>query len=540
MERARTLLFQLRDFFLALPPAKRATFLGLSGGVLVATLALVYWVQAPTYKVLFSQLDSADAGGVVEFLKSEHIPYRVNQEGGRIEVPSGRVHETRMALAAKGIPQGGGVGFELFDKQTLGMTDFVQRLGYQRALQGELARTIAELSAVEAARVHLALPERSLFVAEDRNPSASVVVRLRPGRTLDSQQVDGIVHMVAGSVEGLLPGEVTVVDVHGNILSRDVQEDGHNPTQTLQAYQRELEEEYVDRIQTMLERVLGPGHAVARVSVDLDRAQVEETLENFDPDAAAVRTERRSTESSAHGSAVGIPGVDATLTNDPDAETQQKSPLSEREDTQLSYEISKHTSRRIETVGALKRLSVAVLVDGIPQPAAAAATDGESTEGGAEAPAAVAFVPRPQEELDRYRELVKRAVGFSEDRGDEIEVISAPFHATEPTTLEGPGFLAQVGAYSDHIWRVVGLVVVLLVGLFVVRPFLLAMADRAPMPEPEPSIAELEDDSAENLALPGPSAFRQGITQIARDNPEEAAMVIKQWVQQRQEQGVES
>lgn len=529
MERARTILFQLRDFFLALPPAKRATFLGLSGGVLLATLGLVYWVQAPSYKVLYSRLDAADAGAVVDFLKSEHIPYRVNQDGGRIEVQSGRLHETRMALAARGIPQGGGVGFELFDKQTLGMTDFVQRLGYQRALQGELARTIAELSAVEAARVHLALPERSLFVAEDRNPSASVVVRLRPGRTLDSEQVDGIVHMVAGSVEGLIPGEVTVVDVHGNILSRDVQQDGRNPAQTLQAYQRELEEEYVNRIQTMLERVLGPGHAVARVSVNLDRAQVEETLENYDPDASAVRTERRSTETSSHGSAVGIPGVDSTLTNDPDAQAGQGSPVSEREDTQLSYEISRHTSRRVETVGALKRLSVAVLVDGIPSPE----TAGQAGDGG-DAPTAAAFVPRPQEELDRYRELVKRAVGFDEDRGDEIEVISSPFHATEPIGLEGPGFLARVGDHSEFIWRVIGLIAVLIVGMFVVRPFLLAMADRAPMPEPESRVPELEGDTGANLVLPGPNTFRQGITQIARENPEEAAMVIKQWVQQGQ------
>lgn len=525
MDRARTLLFQLRDFFLALPPAKRATFLGLSAGVLFGTIALAYWVQVPSYRVLFNRLDSSDAGAVVEYLKAEHIPYRVNADGGRIEVPSGRVHETRMALAAQGVPQGGGVGFELFDKQTLGMTDFVQRLGFQRALQGELARSIAELSAVEAARVHLALPERSLFVAEDRKPSASVVVRLRAGRTLDLDQVDGIVHLVAGSVEGMIPSEVTVVDVNGNILSRELQQDGHTPAQTLQAYQRELEEVYVGRIETMLERVLGPGHAVARVSVDVDRAQVEETLENYDPDAAAVRTERRTSESNSHGSATGVPGVDATLTNDPDAAGGPANPLSEREDAQLTYEISKHTSRRVETVGGLKRLSVAVLVDGAAPPAAAEGEDG------AETPAA-AFVPRPAEELDRYRELVKRAVGFNEDRGDEIEVISAPFHATDPVLLEGPGFFAQVGEWSDQIWRAIGLVVVLVVGLFVVRPFLLAMADRAPVAEPEPTtLNALDGDIGENLALPGPSALRRGITEIARDNPEEAAMVIKQWVE---------
>ncbi len=524
MDRARTLLFQLRDFFLALPPTKRVTFLGLSAGVVLGTVALAYWVQVPSYKVLFSRLDATDASTVIEYLKAEHIAYRVNEDGGRIEVPAARVHETRMGLAGQGVPQGGGVGFELFDRQTLGMTDFVQRLGYQRALQGELARTIAELSVVEAARVHLALPERSLFVAEDRKPSSSVVVRLSPGRTLDLAQVNGIVHLVAGSVEGLQPTAVTVVDVNGNILSEDLRQDGRTPAQTLQTHQNELEEVYVERIESMLERVLGPGHAVARVSVDLDRAQVEETLENFDPDASAVRTERRSTESNSHGSSGGIPGVDATLTNDPEAAGPQTKPLSEREDAELTYEISKHTSRRVETVGALRRLSVAVLVDGAAV-AANPAGDGEGAAG------AVTFVPRPAEELERYRELVKRAVGFDEDRGDEIEVISAPFHEADPILLEGPGLVAQVGAWSEEIWRVVGLVVILVVGLFVVRPFLLAMVGRAPVTEPGPVVGELAGQIGESLALPGPSALRQGITEIARENPAEAAMVIKQWVE---------
>ena len=522
MERLQTLLLQLRDFIMALPPGQRATFLGLTGGVLVGTLALAIWLQTPSYETLFSSLDPTDSGQVLDYLKAEKIPYRIDQEEGRIEVPRGQVHEVRMALATRGIPQGGGVGFELFDKQTLGMTDFVQRLGFQRALQGELARTIAELSAVEAARVHLAMPERSLFVAEERKPSASVVVRLRSGRTLDLEQVDAIVHLVAGSVEGLRPSEVTVVDVGGNVLTRDLEQGGRSPAQSLQAYQTELEEMFVLRIESMLERVLGPGHAVARVSVDLDRASVEETRETYDPDATAVRSERRTTESTKEGMAMGIPGVDATLTNEPAPEEPAGGPKSEREDAQLTYEISKQVSRRTETLGAVKKLSVAVLIDGLPNPSEAGADD----EGNAPA-----FVPRPQEELDRYREVVKRAVGFDEDRGDEIEVVSPPFHVPQPIELEGPGILTQVGRYSDEIWRGLGLTVVLLVGLMVVRPFLLTMAGRAPVLQPpEPAMGELEHQGEQGLALPGPNSWRQGLTELARDNPEQTAMVIKQWV----------
>ena len=173
MERLNLLAQQLKGFFLSLPPAKRWTFVGLTAAVLLGTIALAVWIERPQYRVLFANLDGTDAAAAIEYLKGEKIPYRVSDDKGAIEVPTERVYETRMALAGRGIPQGGGVGFEIFDKQTIGMTDFVQRLDYQRALQGELARTIGELAAVDSARVHLALPERSLFVTEDRRPSAS-------------------------------------------------------------------------------------------------------------------------------------------------------------------------------------------------------------------------------------------------------------------------------------------------------------------------------------------------------------------------------
>src|SRR6185436_2542345 len=203
MDRASALLAQLRDFFMALSPARRMTFAALTAAILIGTGALAWWVQQPQFRVLYSGLGGSDASAVIDYLKAEKIPYRVSDAGGNIEVASGRLYETRMALAGRGVPQGGGVGFEIFDKQTLGMTDFVQRLNYQRALQGELARSIAELDTVESARVHLAMPERSLFVSEERRPSASVVVKLRAGRTLVPEQIAGIVNLVAASVEGL-------------------------------------------------------------------------------------------------------------------------------------------------------------------------------------------------------------------------------------------------------------------------------------------------------------------------------------------------
>src|SRR5215470_15450648 len=245
MNRLRAVALRIRDFFLALPPARRLSFLALTVAVVVGTGLLAVWVQRPQYRVLFSNLSGPDGAAVIEYLKSEHIPYRASEGGAAIEVDAGRVYETRLALAGRGIPQGGGVGFEIFDKQTLGMTDFVQRLNYQRALQGELARSIAELDTVESARVHLAMPERSLFVSEERRPSASVVVKLKPGRVLAPEQIGGIVHLVAASVEGLRPNDVTVVDVNGDVLTRETDEPGGQPSgHGLLAFQLSVEQGY--------------------------------------------------------------------------------------------------------------------------------------------------------------------------------------------------------------------------------------------------------------------------------------------------------
>jgi flagellar M-ring protein FliF len=508
-------LEQLKNFFLGLPPARRVTFAAMTAAILVGTGGLAWWVQQPQYRVLYSGLGASDAGAVIEYLKTEKIPYRVGDTGGNIEVAAGRLYETRMALAGRGVPQGGGVGFEIFDKQTLGMTDFVQRLNYQRALQGELARSISELDTVESARVHLAMPERSLFVSEERRPSASVVLKLRPGRTLAPEQIAGVVHLVAASVEGLRPNDVTVVDVNGQVLTHDQgEQDTRSPGKGLMTFQREMEQGYSESIESMLARVLGPGHALARVTVALDLAQVEKTEESFDPDRVAVRNEKRSKESSAQGASNGA-AASSDITNE--AKPAPSGPQSAREDTALNYEISKVTSRRVEQMGAVKKLSVAVLVDGT-----------WTGEGDARQ-----FVPRPQEEIDRYRELIKRAVGFNEDRGDQIEVASAPFQA--PAALEAPeapGMLAKVGEFSEVLWRLAGILVVMIVVLTVIRPFLLAMASRAPLAAeapylPPPTARATVVGSGSDLPVPA------GMLQMAQQNPEHTAEVIRQWLAQK-------
>ena len=265
--------------------AGRKLSIAIAGGLTLAVLAaLVYVTNQIDYRVLYSNLSGEDASAIVNRLKERKISYKLSGTGDSILVPGEIISELRVELAASGIPQGGGVGYEIFDKKAFGTTEFEQELNYRRALQGELARTITGLDAVQFCRVHIALPKKSLFVAERKDPSASVTVRLRPGRKLSAAQVDGIVHLVASSVEGMAPQSVMIVDNTGNILSKNQPESGPGKAATAQIeYQARLEGDLAQRIQTMLERVLGQGKSVVRVSADMDFRMTEKTEEVFDP-----------------------------------------------------------------------------------------------------------------------------------------------------------------------------------------------------------------------------------------------------------------
>src|SRR5437867_1054361 len=259
--RLEQLWIQLVDFVRAQPPARRIVLATTSVGSLVVVLGLAWWVQRPRYRSLFTNLAERDASAIVEALRAEKVPFRLEDGGRAILVPTERLYELRLALASRGLPEGGGVGFELFDRQTLGQTDFLQRLNYQRALQGELGRTISRLGGVESARVRLALPERSLFVGEDRRPSGSVMVKLAPGRALPAAQIEGIVHPVAASVEGLAADGVTVVDESGRLLTTD-RRGGETvgASSTAPEMQASIERQLAERVESMLAAVVGRPH----------------------------------------------------------------------------------------------------------------------------------------------------------------------------------------------------------------------------------------------------------------------------------------
>src|SRR3989475_11560768 len=392
--RLRELSAQLVDFFRAQPPARRLVLATTAVGSLVAVLALAWWVQRPLYRPLFTNLAGQDASAIVEALRAEKAPFWLEDGGRAILVPAERLYELRLTLASRGLPEGGGVGFELFDRQTLGQTDFLQRSNYQRALQGELARTISGLGGVESARVHLALPERSLFVGEDRRPSASVVVKLAPGRALSGAQIDGIVPLGAASVEGLAADGVTVVDEGGRMLTTD-----RRGGETVGAWsgalemQASIERQLAERVESMLAAVVGRDKAVARVAATLEAARVERTEETYDPERTALRTQRTTREQTTGArTGGGASGGEANLTHHPEPE----GPRNERRDESQSYEVSKVVSHTVAPAGVVKQLSVAVLIDGTYTVAGAARE----------------FTPRPAEEVARLKELVKNAVGF--------------------------------------------------------------------------------------------------------------------------------
>ena len=466
--RVRERSVQLVTFLRAQPPARRLVLATTGVGSLAAVLALAWWVQRPLYRPLFTNLTEQDASAISEALRAEKVSFRLEDGGRAILVPAERLYELRLALASRGLPGGGGIGFELFDRQPLGQTDFLQRVNYQRALQGELGRTISRVGGVESARVQLALPERG----EDRHPSASVVVKLAPGHALSAAQIDGIVHLVAASVEGLAADGVTVIEAGGRMLTSD-RRGGEmvGASSSALEMQASIERQLADRVETMLAAVVGRDKVVARVAATLDLARVERTEETYDPERTALRTERMTREA-------------------------------ERRDESQSYEVSKVVSHTVAPASIVKQLSIAALIDGT-----------YAGEG-----AARNFIPRPAEELERLKELVKNAVGFSEARGDRIEVTSVPFRS-EPAAA-GEGALIALGTWLPALlMRLVAVGLAAAAIFYVLRPFLLGLVARGSERRaalPEADAAQL---TQENLAL-------------TQQNPERAAQLVRGWLRE--------
>jgi flagellar M-ring protein FliF len=375
---------------------------------------IIIQARAVDYQRLYGNLAETDASAMIEWLKGENIPYRLADNGRTLLIPAKNIYETRLGMASAGLPQGGGVGFEIFDKQSFAITDFVQKVNYARALQGELARTIASLGPVETARVHLALPEKRLFKDQQQPATASVILRLASGRRLGETQIEGIVHLVSSSIEGLDPEQVTIIDQNGNVLSRIGGKGlaGSALSPDMLEFQLQVEQRLEERAQALLNRSLGTGNAMVRVTATLDFSQTEKVEEIFDPDDPVVRSEQLSEEKSGSEMAGGIPGVQANLEGNANLGMGAMPPSSRSQRT-TNYEISKIVSKTTLPVGTVNRLSVSVLVaDRVTR---ANDDDAEIIE------------PRTEAELKALENMVASALGLDRSRGDNIEVTSMPF-----------------------------------------------------------------------------------------------------------------
>ncbi|MEM7409198.1 MAG: flagellar basal-body MS-ring/collar protein FliF [Myxococcota bacterium] len=505
----------------ALSPARRM-LLALSA---MGSLAFFGWVvfggAAPEYRAVFRGLPEDEAARVAEALAAEQIDYQLADGGTAVLVPAVEVAEARIRLAGKGLPSGGSAGFELFDKPAFGVTDFVHRVNYLRAVQGELARSIEQLDPVERARVQVVIPERrNVLSREERAPSASVVVRLRPGHELATEQVQAVVHLVASGLESLDAANVTVVDGSGRLLAP--LEDGMPGSlgaTGVSNYQERVEAELANRIETILEKTAGPDSVVARVRADLDWTEVETTEEVFDPDSQVARSERRSTETNndeASGTAGGVPGVAANVPGGDAAFPPEPAVSSSRETETINYEISKSVSRRVVPMGRVERLSIAVLV-----------ADPIAPEGAEESAA-----PWTPEDLSLFEALARQAVGFDADRGDQITVRSAPFHAPEAIPLDAPSFWPQWSPLIVTLLRgLVAVVALLLFARLVVQPVVAALPE--PAAAAPVAAAGLEEGGAGDLEALGGSAATAalGAGGVAPAT-EDGARALKNWLNQ--------
>jgi flagellar M-ring protein FliF len=496
-------------------------FIGIAA--IVVVLAFVTMSRPTEYAVAFTNLREEDAAAVVAKLKEAKIPYEL-ADRGTIKVPPAQVQEVKLLVASSGaVKQGGGAGFEIFAQPHFGLTEFAEKINYQRALEGELGRSIGRLEAVEMARVHLTLPEQSLFVSQKKEPTAAAVIQLKQGRKLDEAQVQGIVQLIAGSVEGLKPDAVTVMDSAGAVLSqKGLENDPTRKQNTRAEIQRSLEQRLTDEVKTMLMPLVGPDKAVVRVNADLDWDQYEANSETFSPNQKApqVRSRREIAESAAQGSATagGVPGAERNVPGYPSAgEGGTGNAQTEKRDVTTNYELSRTVEKTVRTPGAIRRLNVAVALDSevIADPAQA----------------------------DAISRLVATAAGLDTNRGDLVTLTSLPFNAVGAAR---PAELAEQARQREMLLSLARMVAMVLGPLLVVGLIWLVLRRGRPKPE-KPQIRDVSQaqnakvngqlTAEQQLAsLPVPEKdpeqvrIEKELQQMAKLDPQMMANLIRSWM----------
>jgi flagellar M-ring protein FliF len=522
----------------------------LGAAIVIAVMAGVWmWSQQPDYRVLFANYSDKDGGAIVTQLQQMNVPYRFAEGGGAILVPANQVHDARLRIAAQGLPKGGNVGFELMENQKLGVSQFLEQVNFQRALEGELARSIQSIGAVEGARVHLALPKSSVFVRDQQKPTASVVLNLHPGRSLSEQQVSAIVHLVASSVPELPPGNISVIDQNGNLLSnpdKSAKANGLDPTQL--KYVQEVQQNIARRIESIITPIVGPNNVRAEATADIDFSNSEQAVESYKPNGppnqSSIRSQQTSESQGAKAENGGVPGA---LTNQPGATSTAPivapgTPTTPAEkaaaaaaaaaaataagpsqkDSTINYEVDKTVHYVQQPMGGVKRISVAVVVN------YKQVTD-----------KAGKVVPTPLSDAERLQitDLVKEAMGFNKERGDTLNVVNSPFAGLakevipeepiwkKPETLQ---LAKDVGKY------LIGAAVLLYLFFGVLKPMIKKMS--APPVKHAPMVDVMANDEPVQGNEPveiRPHNYQHNLDmakQMAKEDPKVVANVVKNWV----------
>jgi flagellar M-ring protein FliF len=518
---------------------------------IVGIILLVNVASTLTYGVLYSNLSTKDSGLIIEQLKERKIPYQLSSGGSVIRVPDNKVAELRIELAAAGLPEGGGVGFEIFDKTSLSTTDFVQNINYIRAIEGELARTLSQLREVSSAKVHITLPKRSVFIEEQEEAKASIVLNLRPGARVSGSLIPAILHLTAQSVEGLKADNIAVVDVNGNLLSKPSngnEDEFAELTTTQLGYQTKMERDLSRKIIALLEPYVGAGKVRADVKLKLNFDKIETTEETVDPDKIAKVSEKsESTSSTGAGRAGGIPGVSSNVGQATGGGTTGGTATpskSKSEKSLINYEVSKKITRLTKPVGEIQRISAAVVVDD--------AVDVQLQNG------ELNKQPRKRtaDELDAIKKIAQAAVGFNSQRGDVIEVANLPFDTSAETVSEYYhkkqksedliNTVIKYGAYALGFFLLIFVVLKPLIRKIneIVREARLPKAEEVEIPRVDSEKlsalqeakdeAEIEQELMEKYKIPKSTKkmgiIREKVRKFASENSDEAASLVKSFL----------
>ncbi|MGE4234031.1 MAG: flagellar basal-body MS-ring/collar protein FliF [Bacteriovoracia bacterium] len=532
---------QFKEFFNALSPGRRAALVFTAITLISSIVALFFWAGEKSYQTLGTNLPSEDATSIMRILREKKIPFKVDNDGRTIKIPPEAVYDLRLELAAMGLPQTGLAGYELFDKQSFGTTSFVQRINEKRALEGELMRTINNLKGVKRSRVHLALPNKSTFIEDQKRPTASVVMDLDPAISLTEKQIKGVAHMVASAVSGMEISDVTILDGNGKILTKNSNDPLAQQTAAMLEFQQKLEQENEKRVTEILEKVVGDGKVVAKVALDLDFTQLSESSTQYDSEGAAIRSQQKENQvmDGSRPVAMGAPGaVNNTPGAAPVPNPEVKSNTQKVFET-TNFAVPEKIVRSTKPIGNIKKMSVAILVDGayVKDPAKA---DAEPV-----------YQKLSEEKIGEIKTIAASALGLDPKRGDVIEVKNMEFKKEDLESAE-----KQIAAY-ERKKMIVQLVQYIVIGLaialfffLVVRPFMKWLTDNTVenmesfLPK---TIEELEkiqdDDEIEQVEEVVPvivdkvdpekvegEMIKEKVVTLIESNPHKAAMVLHEWI----------